>query len=169
MLIILIGFKSCGKTTLGKRIAEKYDTPFLDTDALMITAYQQQHQRTLRIRDIFHALGETAFRAFESEVVAKLPALSRGVIAVGGGTIQNPINIEKLKSLGTCVYLKQDKAIIKARLQETGLPPFLEDLEADFAAQFQTRATQYEKMADIIVDVKGASMETLIQKLGDLL
>ena len=41
MNLILFGFKSCGKTTLGKMLAVRMNRPFLDTDAMAREALRE--------------------------------------------------------------------------------------------------------------------------------
>lgn len=113
--LILIGFKSAGKTTLGKKIAEQLHRPFIDTDDLLGGAP----------RDLFDRLGEKAFRELESTKIASLKEVTGHVIATGGGTILNPTNRDFLSHLGTVVFLNTPKHIIASRL-----PRFLSKYEA---------------------------------------
>ena len=58
--IILIGFMGCGKTSVGKRLAEALNMEFLDTDELI----EQKQQKS--ISDIFAKEGDAAFRTMET-------------------------------------------------------------------------------------------------------
>ena len=113
--LILIGFKSAGKTTLGKKIAQQLNRPFIDTDDLLGEPP----------RELFDRVGEKEFRAIESSKLLSLQHLKGHVIATGGGTILNPSNRDFLSQLGTVVFLNTPKSIIASRL-----PRFLSKYEA---------------------------------------
>lgn len=113
--LILIGFKAAGKTTLGKKIAQQLNRPFIDTDDLFDEAP----------RPLFDRLGEKAFRALESSKILSLEHLTGHVISTGGGTILNPTNRDFLSQLGTVVFLNTPRSIIESRL-----PRFLSKYEA---------------------------------------
>ncbi len=83
--IILIGFKSSGKTTLGKKIAEKTGRHFIDTDDLIAK----------NNREFYLAVGPIAFREIEKEVIRALAEFQNCIIATGGGAILDPEHLEE--------------------------------------------------------------------------
>jgi shikimate kinase len=80
--IILCGYKSCGKTTLGKKISEKTGMHFIDTDDLVAKNCRQLYLHSVE-----------AFREIEKEVIAALADFQNSVIATGGGSILAPENV----------------------------------------------------------------------------
>jgi shikimate kinase len=141
--IILIGFKSCGKTTYGQKLAQEIGFHFIDTDVLI-----SNNCRDLYETDPF------AFRRLEKQVIAALLEFHSCVIATGGGTILDSDNIAILKRLGKIIYLKVEKEIIKNRLLGGELPAFLDchDPEGSFEKMYSERASLYENIADEIYE-----------------
>ena len=77
--IVLIGMPGSGKTTLGRALAEALRRPFVDCDA------EIERAAGMPIPEIFRTQGEAAFRALESEIIARFGRESGQVIATGGG------------------------------------------------------------------------------------
>src|SRR5688500_8413325 len=81
MSMILLGYRGCGKTTIGKRIADRLWQKFVDTDDMVTKVTGKT------IRQIFDEHGEAHFRELEAEAVRKALTLSEHVIALGGGAV----------------------------------------------------------------------------------
>jgi len=137
--IILCGYKSCGKTTLGKKISEKTGLHFIDTDDLC-------HHSYLDSPDDFYEI--------EKKVIAALVDFQNCVIATGGGSVLAPENVAIFKKLGKIFYLRVPKEIIKERLLYGRLPTFLEPHrpEESFEEMYASRKDLYEQIADHIID-----------------
>lgn len=97
--IVLTGMPSCGKTTIGRLVAENLGKTFIDTDEEIIK------KAGMPIPEIFEKFGEERFRQIESEVIKEISALQSSVIATGGGAVLNPLNIAFLKENGTIVFI----------------------------------------------------------------
>lgn len=97
--IVLIGMPGCGKTTIGKSVANETDKNFIDTDDEIIK------KAGMSIPEIFEKYGEKKFREIESEVIKEVAALQSSVIATGGGAVLNPLNVSLLKENGIIVFI----------------------------------------------------------------
>ena len=97
--IVLIGMPSCGKTTIGRLVAEKTGKAFVDLDEEI----EKREGRT--VPEIFEQSGEAYFREVESAVAREV--LSRGgqVVATGGGTPIAEKNRYEIRKNGFVVYL----------------------------------------------------------------
>lgn len=82
--IVLIGYRGCGKTTLGKKIAHKTWKDFIDTDERVRDRFDGA-----TIAEIWETQGEPAFREAEAQVTREVMAQSGAVIALGGGTLMH--------------------------------------------------------------------------------
>lgn len=118
--LVLTGFMGTGKTTLAKLIAEKTNTPLIDTD-------EQIMDRTkLSIPSIFEQMGEAGFRAWEAAVCGEIGKDERRlVVSTGGGALMNAANRQTLEHHGTIVCLTARPEVIYERLKETGDRPLL--------------------------------------------
>lgn len=97
--IILCGFTSSGKTTIGKLLAERLELPFFDTDQMLIETYH------MTIPEIFAKGGEILFRNLEHEIAKKVCELGPSVISTGGGMLTFARNGELLKKNGQIIYI----------------------------------------------------------------
>lgn len=100
--IILIGMPGCGKTTVGKLIAQHTHRKFVDTDAEVEALAKKSIPR------IFAEDGEDIFRAYETKVLSKLGRQSGLVIATGGGCVTRRENYEHLHQNGCLIWLQRD-------------------------------------------------------------
>ncbi|HLU87366.1 MAG TPA: shikimate kinase [Taishania sp.] len=101
MNIILVGYMGCGKSTLGKQLAKRYNLQFIDTDLLIETETQ------LKIPEIFIRFGENYFRELERKTIEKLAKSDNLLISTGGGLpIYNNL-MDELNKIGLTIYLKR--------------------------------------------------------------
>lgn len=139
--IVLIGMPGCGKTTIGKLIADELDKEFVDTDSEIIK------QINMPISDYFGKYGEESFRKIESEVIKRISAEQSSVIATGGGAVLNPDNIRLLKENGTVVFI--DRPLEK--LVTTSDRPLSSNREM-LMKRYNERYQIYCSSADIKID-----------------
>jgi len=149
--IILIGFKNSGKTSVAKLIAEKTGWSWIDIDDLIEKDYQKNSDIQLTVSEIYKKEGESYFRDLERAVISELKNIDHGVIAVGGGSMLEALNIFHLKQLGTLIYLNTSFDTLLARLRSQPVPAFLEaeKLEQSFSDLYNQRKNIYKQNADI--------------------
>ena len=112
MSIALLGYRGSGKTTVGKRLADRLWQKFVDTDELVV------RKAGVPIRDIFANQGEAAFREIESEVIAEASTLQDHVIALGGGAVLREENRRVLKEAGVkMIYLRCEPEELVRRIE----------------------------------------------------
>ena len=110
MRVILVGFMGSGKTTLGKKIANKLGVPFVDSDAEIEAHFGKS------ISEIFVEFGESHFREIESEYIDALDLREEFVLATGGGMPCFGNNMDRLNDLGTSFYLERSPKELTHRL-----------------------------------------------------
>lgn len=168
MNLMLCGPPMCGKTTAGERLSKKLNHAFIDTDRLIERAYG----RGLTCREIYKTEGTAVFRRLESQQIASLQDVKQSVIALGGGCLADPDNVEILRSIGWLIYLKMDSAQLWERVHRRGVPAYLDpaDPRADFDHLIQQRALVYEAAAHLSIDINHLSEEavvnTVLKKYG---
>lgn len=159
--IVLIGFMGCGKSTIGRKLANEVDKIyFLDTDS-MITTYENR-----QISDIFAQDSEKYFRSAENKTYEWLAKnVKNAIISTGGGL---PIYVDDISNMGTVIYLKLDFEVIQARLNDDELskrPLFCDIQKAK--ELFCSRESIYEQKADVIIDAND-TIENIILKIKNL-
>ncbi len=160
--IILTGFMGAGKTTIGKRLAQKLNIPFEDTDLRI----EEEQKRA--ISDIFANEGEGYFRGLETQQLEQLIQETNGcVISVGGGLPVQEVNHPLLKQLGKTIYLKAKKETLVNRLQGDTSRPLLQggELEEKIRSLMAAREAIYEQVADLVIETDGKSHETVVTEI----
>ncbi len=135
--LALIGMPGCGKSTVGRLLAEKLGRPLLDCDKEIVRRSGQA------IADIFAEQGEAAFRQLESQTLADIAKEGGQVIACGGGVVLRPENIQALRQNSLLIWLDrplEQLAVGKGR-------PLSPDAEAN-RRLYQQRAPLYQQYAD---------------------
>lgn len=142
--IVLIGMPGCGKSTIGKMLAEDMGRNFTDTDTLIV------QKEKIPITEIFARKGEEAFRKTESEIIAEVSASQGTVIATGGGAVLDGRNTELLRENGTVVFIDRPLEYITA----TSDRPLSSDREL-LEKRYKERYGIYCAAADIHVKAVG--------------
>lgn len=117
--IFLCGMMGAGKSTIGPRLAELTEKPFADLDLII------EETEQMRISAIFEKKGESWFRKREGELLIQTARDFNGVLALGGGSLQNQQLTDKLKMYGWLVYLRPELQQLYARLAESTNRPML--------------------------------------------
>ncbi|MGN1085261.1 MAG: shikimate kinase [Lachnospiraceae bacterium] len=160
--IVLIGFMGCGKSTVGKKLANALQYRFLDTDALIEETCQKEISR------IFAEDGEAAFRQAETDTLRGLKKEAEHcVIATGGGMPMREENARYLREIGTVIFLEAEIETILERLQDDTQRPLAagEDREQRLKKLYAERLPVYRAAADVCIDTEGKSFYGIIQEI----
>ena len=156
--LILVGMPGCGKSTIGKQIADTLEKTFVDADAELENIYG------CLIPEIFAQEGESGFREKETAVLEQLGKRSGMVIATGGGCVTRKQNYPSLHQNGRIFWLKRD-----LRQLPTDGRPLSQANSLD--AMYQIRKPMYEYFCDVQVDNNRTAEETvkeILKKWEDL-
>ncbi|MCQ2433574.1 MAG: AAA family ATPase [Clostridia bacterium] len=146
--IILIGMPGCGKSTLGRKLAQKMERTFVDLDAEITKRAGKP------IPTVFAEDGEDAFRVLEHEVVCDFCKESGLVIATGGGVVTREGNCAPMQQNGIVVFV--ERAVEK--LPSAGRPL---SLARSPEVLYKERLPLYRAFADVSVSNEGNIEETL--------
>lgn len=116
--IFLIGFMGCGKSTIGRMLAQQLGWQFKDLDEEIVRC------EALPIEQIFAVHGEPYFRRKEVELLESMLPLQRTVIALGGGTPTQEVAWQILQT-GLVIYLRCHPEELFRRLKHDDLRPML--------------------------------------------
>ena len=156
--IVLIGMPGCGKSTLGKLLAERTGKQFVDADAEIV------RKAGIAISQIFATVGEEGFRKLETEVLSELGKESELIIATGGGCVTRPNNYNLLHQNGHIIWIQRQIS----NLPTDGRPLSQQN---NLETMFAVRKPLYEQFADFSVINDGSLEETItaiLQKEGYL-
>lgn len=172
--LILVGCKSCGKSTQGKALADHYKTDFYDVDNVI------EEMCGISPRELYAKKGVIEFMLAEEKACEKILkdcGEKRVVISTGGGICDNAPALCHLKGKGRFVFLKIDVQNsvdrIMSRIEGTDpdsftnvpayiavkKPQTLDEIRSMLTERFQNRTTMYENIADVVVDIKNAPQE----------
>jgi len=154
--LILIGMPGCGKSTLGRLLAQKYGRDFLDTDEMILTTTGRSPAQ------IITEDGEAAFRTIESQIITMAGAATGKIIATGGGIVTREENYAPLAQNGILLFINRDPALLSTvgrplsanagavmRLYEQRLPLYRSFSDFEIPA-LDTIDTTFELLCDTI-------------------
>ncbi len=134
-MIVLVGFMGSGKTTVGRRLAQRLNLPFVDLDDRIEAAEGRA------ISDIFAHDGEPAFRDLEHRELG-LALAGEGVLALGGGAYVQPRNRDLLRGQAKVIWLDVPFERALRRVSGAGHRPLAKD-PVKFAELFEARRAAY--------------------------
>ena len=146
--IVLVGMPSCGKTTVGKIIAERTGKSFIDCDLLFESTFG------ISPADCIKGEGEAAFRDKESLVIRDIASKNSCVIATGGGAILKEENVINLKKNGNVIFIDRSPE----KLTATSDRPLSQSREL-IEKRYRERYEIYCGSADIKVDGNGSASD----------
>ncbi len=162
--IVLVGMPGSGKSSIGRRLAQRLRLAFIDADAEIETA------AGMSIADIFAQHGEPYFRDGEARVIARLLESGPAVIATGGGAFMNSDTRALVRDRGISVWLKADITVLLRRVKRKGDRPLMKgkDPEATLKRLLAEREKTYAE-ADIIVTSRDGPHDGVIEAIIDAL
>ncbi len=171
MKIILIGMKGSGKTTIGKLLAQRLHSTFIDADNEIEKTHQREKGEVLSFREIFSTYGASYFQSLDAETlkhIARGPEYTDFVFACGGRTPLQEENQPILKGLGTIIFLNVEKTVLLKHISAQGTPAFFrykDDPQRSLDELLQGRLPVYCKLADIIIDIGEEAPERVVDSI----
>lgn len=172
-IIFLCGFMGTGKTTIGKKLADQVECTFLDLDDRIVERAGKS------IPEIFESGGEGRFRTVERKALLEVCRNFEGVVALGGGSLQNQHLLDHVKLNGLLIFLNTPFSIILDRIyQDTNRPLLLDEegnvkerkaLEEELRFLYDDRLPLYRQAA-ISIEMEAEEspdkqVETLAKKI----
>ena len=154
--IVLIGMPGCGKSTVGRLIAQMLGRPFFDADRAFTGKYGESPAEVIS-RD-----GEEKFRQMEHEVTLELGKHSGSVIACGGGVVTRECNYAPLHQNGTIVFLERALENLSSKGRPISRSTSVDTL-------YRSRIDAYRAFADLTVsstEVPELTADLIIKTLG---
>lgn len=163
--VALIGPMAVGKSAIGHQLAHQLAASFVDTDVVVVANHGP-------IAEIFASRGEHAFRELEARAVARAIEDAQGrntVISLGGGAVLDS-GTQQLLEHCTVAYLECDADTVAERIaRNSGRPLLAGDAMERWKTLFATRRPVYERLADVVLDVRTGTVQDLARRLEDAL
>jgi shikimate kinase len=161
--LVLIGYRATGKTSVGVRLAEVLQRPFVDLDQVLV------REAGRSVADIVAQGGWAEFRWLEKQLVARYRDARELVLATGGGVVLDPDNVAALRENGILIWLTADLAAIQARLaqdqpRDANRPSLTGgDTIREVAEVAEERAPLYQAAAQISIDTTHRSVAQVVK------
>ena len=164
--IALLGLRGAGKSTLGAKLAQALELPFIELDR------EVEKEAGAKLGEVFALYGQDAFRRFERRALERvLDENERAVIATGGGLVTNPSTYELLLERCFCVWLKASPQEHMSRVVAQGdMRPFSGRLQGRSAALEEIRRLLADRerlyaRAPLALDTSGKTVRQTLQEL----
>src|SRR5262249_6132849 len=155
------GMMGAGKSSIGRRVAQRLGIPFVDADEEIEIAHAG-----MKIREIFAEHGEPYFRAGEARVIARLLDGGPQVLATGGGAFMNPDTRAAIGAKGISVWLKAEFDVLMKRIKRRHDRPLLktEDPGAMLRKLMEERYPVYA-LADLMVQSRDVPHDKIVDEI----
>jgi shikimate kinase len=155
--IVLVGLMGAGKSTVGRRLAQKLGLPFRDAD------HEIEAAAGMSIPDIFSIHGEAYFRDGERRVIGRLLQEGPMVLATGGGAYMNEETRARIAESGVSVWLRADLDVLMRRVRKRATRPLLQNPDPEGTMrQLMTIRHPVYALADLTVDSHEAPHDRVV-------
>lgn len=155
--VALVGLMGAGKSTVGRRLADRLRLGFTDSDN------EIEKAAGLSVADIFALHGEEEFRRVEHKVLDRLLNGPPQVLATGGGAYLNEKTRDLMREKAVTIWLNADLETLWKRVSRRSHRPLLRrpDAKEVLSDLFEQRGPIYG-LADITVpSVDGPHSKTV--------
>ncbi len=115
MLIFLVGYMACGKSTIGRKLKARLQLPLYDTDKEIVA------REDMSVAELFDTHGEGHFRKLESAMIKELiDSNVSAIISTGGGAPMWGDNMSMMNAAGVTIYLRRSAENICSRISAFG-------------------------------------------------
>jgi shikimate kinase len=159
--IVLVGMMGAGKSSIGRRLAQRLGLSFVDADAEIESA------AGMTIAEIFANYDEPYFRSGEQRVIARLLDSGPQVLATGGGAYMNADTRAGIAQKGVSVWLKAEFDVLMRRVKRraTADRPMLQGDPAQRIAHLMTERYPVYGLADVTVMSRDVAHETIVNEI----
>jgi shikimate kinase len=156
--VALVGLPGAGKSAVGRRLAQRLQFPFIDSDDLI------ERRIGCSIRDYFEREGEQSFRDVEQTVIAELAASAEGIVSTGGGAVLREANRLQLRNHFHVIYLRSSPEDLFRRLRHDVKRPLLQvaDPLGRLHELYAARDPLYRQAAHDVVETGRPSVAMLV-------
>ena len=159
-IIVLVGLRGAGKSTVGQRLAGALDIDFIESDDMI------EEEAGLSLAEIFALHGESYYRKLETRCLTTLVASNETwVVAVSGGVVHNAAAWEILQRRCTTVWLQASPEDHMQRVLDQGDTRPVRDREnamAELRGLLEARKAYYGQ-CDVSVETSGRTVSQALR------
>lgn len=162
MNIVLLGYRGTGKSHVGRILSDKLAFPYVSIDKAIVL------RAGMSIPEIVSQFGWQAFRDRESLEVREISVWDSIIIDTGGGVVERPENIVRLRENGCLIWLKASVATIVSRIEGGSDRPALTDGKSfteEVAEVLERRTPLYRSAAMHEIDTDGFAPEEIADRI----
>jgi shikimate kinase len=158
--VALIGMMGAGKSTVGRRLANRLGASFHDADSEIEAA------AGCTINEIFARFGETEFREGERRVIVRLLEGAPHVLATGGGAVLDAVTRARIAENAVSVWLRAPVELLLARVERRNSRPLLKggNVREKLERLLAEREPFYEQ-ADIVIDAANGPHAATVERI----
>lgn len=153
--IYLIGMPGCGKSRLGKEVAQKLGLEFTDTDEMTIKQAGVQS-----MNELFTKHGVAKFRQMEKQVIRDLAKEENKLVSTGGGAILDSENVNAMINSGRVVFVDVNLTTLRSRI-DVNDRPLVKDMDQALENLYFNRLDKYKKSATDTFDNNGSLEQSI--------
>lgn len=170
MNTLLIGPRGCGKSSVGQRLADLLQRPFVELDACVLGAFPESS-----VHEVWSVHGEPAWRAAEVRQLNGILEKDGQVVALGGGTpmieaAQQRLQDDRRAGRAWLIYLACPPSELRRRLEgNLGDRPSLTEAGSldELEAVLREREPTYRRLADLIVQAAQRGPDEIAAQLAE--
>jgi len=157
--IVLVGMMGAGKSSVGRRLANRLGIPFVDADC------EIEARAAMTIPEYFERHGEQNFRSGEARVIANLLQQGSQVLATGGGAFMHADTRAAIQRHGVAVWLKADYEVLLRRVRRRSDRPMLKTANpAETLKELLAVRDPVYALADVTVWSREVPHETIVNE-----
>lgn len=166
MRYFIIGYKSSGKTTIGRKLAHRLQMEFIDLDEEI----EKRVGKT--VPELYVEIGDTDFRHKEWEALKAIVKKDNIIVSTGGGAPCHCDNMNLMEKYGEVIYLRLDNDTLVSRLKDAtkDRPIVLNKTDEElrsYVTDLRSRCEHHYNRAKYIIDCKGKTIDEIIKKIRE--
>ncbi len=163
--VVLVGLMGAGKSSVGRRLADRLGVRFVDSD------FEIEAAADMTIPEIFERFDEQYFRDGERRVISRLLNEEPCVLATGGGAFLSNENRKMIGNSGISVWIKADLETLWERVKDKTSRPLLngDDPKGVLTKLLETRNPIYETADIVVSSASGDPHEVVVNAIIEAL
>jgi XRE family aerobic/anaerobic benzoate catabolism transcriptional regulator len=165
--IALIGLRGAGKSSVGVRLAERLDLPFVELDRVV------EQEAGITLQEVIKLYGQAGYRNLELRCLERvIETHSCMVLATGGGIVTEPTTYELLLRAFRTVWLQADPELHFSRVMEQNdariaRPSMHKEAMDNIHRSLEARHSLY-RMADMAIDTSNMSVSEVADQIAEI-